>query len=86
MWPKLDVKFKPALAPICVYFFLLYFSSTFVLPFLTLQLRALGLSLEDAALVGGLSPMVACVAAHSGPLGGGLEFSQLVELECLTAC
>ena len=52
MWPKLDVKFKPALAPICVYFFLLYFSSTFVLPFLTLQLRALGLSLEDAALVG----------------------------------
>jgi len=26
------------------------------------------------------------VAEHSGPLGGGLEFSQLVELECLTAC
>ena len=49
----MKVEFKKALVPICFFYFALFFSFNLVFPYFTLQLRTLGLTLDDAALIGG---------------------------------
>ena len=49
---KLEV--KKELVPICFFYFFLFLSFGLVFPYFTLQLLTLGLSLDDAALIGGL--------------------------------
>ena len=48
----MKVEFKKALVPICFFYFALFFSFNLVFPYFTLQLRTLGLTLDDAALIG----------------------------------
>ena len=49
----MKLEFKKALVPICFFYFALFFSFNLVFPYFTLQLRTLGLTLDDAALIGG---------------------------------
>ena len=44
-------KFNPRLVPICIYYFLINFSFNMLFPYFTIQMRSLGLSLDDAALI-----------------------------------
>ena len=57
---KMKLEFKKALVPICIFYFSLFFSFNLVFPYFTLQLRTLGLSLDDAALIGGWLPFALC--------------------------
>ena len=50
----MKVEFKKELVPICFFYFFLFLSFGLVFPYFTLQLLTLGLSLDDAALIGGL--------------------------------
>ena len=49
----MKLEFKKELVPICFFYFFLFFSFNLVFPYFTLQLRTLGLTLDDAALIGG---------------------------------
>ena len=49
---KMKLEFKKALVPICTIYFFLLFSFGLIQPYFTLQLRTLGLTLDDAALIG----------------------------------
>ena len=51
------MKFNRRLVPICTTYFLLSFAIAFTLPYTTLLLRTLGLTLADAGLVTGLGPV-----------------------------
>ena len=44
-------KFNPRLVPICIYYFLINSSFNMLFPYFTIQMRSLGLSLDDAALI-----------------------------------
>lgn len=80
----MKLKYKPALLPICIYYFFLLFSSTFMFPYYTLQLRTLGLSLDDAALVGGLCPILAFIFGPLlGYIGDKLGFKTVLILSFL---
>ena len=48
----IKLEFKKALVPICIIYFFLLFSFGLIQPYFTLQLRTLGLTLDDAALIG----------------------------------
>ena len=48
----MKLEFKKALVPICIFYFALFFSFNLLFPYFTLQMRTLGLSLDDAALIG----------------------------------
>jgi len=49
----MKLEFNKALVPVCIFYFALFFSFNLVFPYFTLQLRTLGLTLDDAALIGG---------------------------------
>ena len=49
---KLKFEFKKELVPICVFYFFVLLCFGLIQPYFTLQLRTLGLTLDDAALVG----------------------------------
>ena len=51
-------KFKKGLVPISAIYFLLFLGLGFSLPYMTLQMMSLGLSLADASLINGLGPIV----------------------------
>ena len=57
---KLEFELKRELVPICVFYFFLLLCFGLIQPYFTLQLRTLGLTLDDAALVGEspLSPIL----------------------------
>ena len=57
---KLKFELKRELVPICVFYFFLLLCFGLIQPYFTLQLRTLGLTLDDAALVGEspLSPIL----------------------------
>ena len=59
----MKLKLNPRLVPICAYYFFLCFGNSILWPYFTLQMRSLGLSLSDTALIGGLAPIFAFVAA-----------------------
>ena len=63
----MQLEFKKALVPICIFYFSLFFSFNLVEKYLTLQLRTLGLSLDDAALIGGWLPFTLCPRVFSNP-------------------
>ena len=50
----MKLEFKKALVPICIFYFALFFSFNLLFPYFTLQMRTLGLTLDDAALIGGI--------------------------------
>ena len=47
----MKVQWNPRLVPICLYFFLSFLSFDMLYPYFTVQMRALGLSLDDAAII-----------------------------------
>ena len=47
----MNFKFNPKLLPICIYYFLINSSFNMLYPYFTIQMRSLGLSLDDAALI-----------------------------------
>ena len=49
---KMKFEFKKELVPICVFYFFVLLCFGLIQPYFTLQLRTLGLTLDDAALVG----------------------------------
>ena len=49
---KMKLEFKKALVPICFFYFFLLLCFGLIQPYFTLQLRTLGLTLDDAALIG----------------------------------
>ena len=49
---NLKFKFNRRLVPICTFYFFITFSFNLVFPYFTILLRSLGLSLEDASLIG----------------------------------
>ena len=49
---KMKLEFKKELVPICVFYFFVLLCFGLIQPYFTLQLRTLGLTLDDAALVG----------------------------------
>ena len=51
---KVKFEFKKELVPICVFYFFVLLCFGLIQPYFTLQLRTLGLTLDDAALVGEL--------------------------------
>ena len=55
-------KINPRLVPICIYYFFLCFGNSILWPYFTLQMRSIGLTLSDVALVGGLAPVIAFIA------------------------
>ena len=52
----MKIEWKPALVPISVFYFLTFVSFGLIFPYFTLQLRTLGLTLEDASLIGEKGP------------------------------
>ena len=48
---NMKFKFNPKLVPICIYYFLINSSFNMLYPYFTIQMRSLGLSLDDAALI-----------------------------------
>ena len=52
---KVKFEFKKELVPICVFYFFVLLCFGLIQPYFTLQLRTLGLTLDDAALVGELN-------------------------------
>ena len=52
---KLKFELKKELVPICVFYFFVLLCFGLIQPYFTLQLRTLGLTLDDAALVGELN-------------------------------
>jgi MFS family permease len=51
-------KFKRGLVPICINYFFLFLGLGFSLPYMTLQMMSLGLTLADASLINGLGPFI----------------------------
>ena len=49
---KMKLEFKKELVPICIFYFFVLLCFGLIQPYFTLQLRTLGLTLDDAALVG----------------------------------
>ena len=47
----MKVQWNPRLVPICLYFFLTFFSFDMLYPYFTVQMRAIGLSLDDTAII-----------------------------------
>jgi len=75
----MKLEFKKALVPICFFYFALFFSFNLVFPYFTLQLRTLGLTLDDAALIGGITPIAAfAFAPLLGYLGDKLGFKAVL--------
>ena len=54
----MKLKFKKGLVPICITYFLMFLGMGFSLPYMTLQLMSLGLTLADASLINGLGPII----------------------------
>ena len=52
---KMKLEFKKELVPICIFYFFVLLCFGLIQPYFTLQLRTLGLTLDDAALVGASS-------------------------------
>jgi hypothetical protein len=48
----MKLRFKPRVVPICILYFLLLFSFNLLFPFYIIQQRSLGLTLDDAAIIG----------------------------------
>ena len=57
-------KFNPRLVPICIYYFLINSSFNMLFPYFTIQMRSLGLSLDDAALISELEQEVTRPGGH----------------------
>ena len=55
---RMKFKFKKGLIAICVHYFFMFIGLGLTYPYLTLQMLSLGLTLSDAGLVNGLSPIV----------------------------
>ena len=56
------VKINTKIVPICVYYFFLCFGNSILWPYFSLQMRGLGLTLNDVALIAGLAPVFAFIA------------------------
>ena len=63
---KMKLEFKKALVPICTIYFFLLFSFGLIQPYFTLQLRTLGLTLDDAALIGESQALTYCSPDSKG--------------------
>jgi len=75
----MKLEFKKELVPICFFYFFLFFSFNLVFPYFTLQLRTLGLTLDDAALIGGITPIAAfAFAPLLGYFGDKLGFKAVL--------
>ena len=60
---NMKINVNPRLIPICVNFFFLTNATGFSFPYISLQMRTLGLSLDDVALIMGLVPFFAFILA-----------------------
>jgi len=68
-------KYKPKLVPIFVHYFLLFGGVGYTYPYLVLQMRTLGLTLADASLVNGLTPLFSAILSpFLGYLGDKLGY------------
>ena len=61
------LKFKKGLVPICVNYFFLFIGFGLCYPYMTLQMMSLGLTLSDAGIINGMSPIVGFILT---PLAG----------------
>ena len=58
----MKLKINTRIVPICVYYFFLCFGNSILWPYFSLQMRSLGLTLNDVALIAGLAPAFAFIA------------------------